>query len=211
MEFMNTKGKTRQQLLDFLTAQSTADDEGAVDKLMGIFHPVENREKMGKVFTETLGYNPITMYDIKDIIAIVDDAIGHTDSPDVGTVIEKNREAITKRAMEIFESERDGHLRNAVAKAMAEYLSGEDLASVSFYLTGDETVVDDARFSDESDEDDDDIPDIADDDEDDEDDSLDYVTGDEPLPRVPEMKFGSGDEDVDGLIPDDEDDDDEED
>ena len=180
MELM--KGAKREAMMAYLTATATADSEGDVDSLLKLFNPVESREDMGEIFEDTLGYNPITHYDIKDVIKVVDDAIDHVSSAGVKTIV-ANKTKIVDKAMEIYEARRMEHIQEAVATAMVDFLNSDDSAAASFYLTGriitldpladaddedDEESVSDGLLEDDDDLDDDlgSIKGLGDDDED---------------------------------------------
>lgn len=151
MELM--KGAKREELMAYLTATATADSEGDVDSLLKLFNPVESRETMGEIFEDTLGYNPITHYDIKDVIKVIDDAIDHVSSAGVKTIV-ANKTKIVDKAMEIYNARRMEHIQEAVATAMVDFLNTDDSAAASFYLTGRVITLDPLADDDEDDEDD---------------------------------------------------------
>lgn len=147
----------REKLMAYLTATATADSEEDVEKLLGLFNPVEDRSEMGDIFEETLGYNPITHYDMADIVNAVDSAIEHVSAKSLD-LIKGNQDAIAKRALEIYEQHRDLHIKEAVSEALAEFLPADDAVAARHYLIGGEPEAD---FEEEEEEDAEETDDIA--------------------------------------------------
>lgn len=175
-----TKKKTkREEMMAYLTATATADSESDVQALLRLFNPVNSRAEMGGIYEETLGYNPITHYDIQDVIAVLDDAMDHVSSNSVSIFI-KHKDEIVEKAMQIYEEKRLEHIKEAVALAMLDFLPTDDASALSLYLTGNDITLGDfddgdddddeltAGMSDEDLDDNDDIPSLKDLDDDDE-------------------------------------------
>lgn len=141
----------RDELMAYITATATADSEEDVERLLSIFNPVEDRQEMGKVFDNVLGYNPITHYDMKDIMAVIDDVeihAGETDFIVVDAVMEK-RDEIAEEAMKIYEANRSKNIKEAVAKATEKFCDADTASAVYFYLTGEAPSVEDIADDDE--------------------------------------------------------------
>ena len=61
--------KSLKEVLDICNANG----EEGLDSLMQLMEPKDEREEMSSLYEETLGYDPITYYDIKDIEKMIDD------------------------------------------------------------------------------------------------------------------------------------------
>ena len=136
MELINEGAKKRMDLINFLSSAAVADSEEDVNSLLAIFHPVDDRDEMGKVYTEALGYNPITHYDMSDILRIIDDAMDCL-STDGRNIIMAAKDDIAERAFGIYEDNRLKYLSEAVAAAIeGAGLSVADENAITLKLTG---------------------------------------------------------------------------
>ena len=125
----------RSAYMAFLSSAATADCEADLDGLLQIFNPVESRAQMGELFNETLGYNPITHYDMQDILTAIDEALQYV-SESGKTRIEAGRTAIAEHAQRVYEDNRLRNINEAVVSALSSVLSADDTNSVSIGLTG---------------------------------------------------------------------------
>jgi hypothetical protein len=131
------ESKTRTQILEYLTATATADCEADVDALLQTFNPVEDRAEMGQVFQKALGYNPITYYDINDVLKAIDQLAEKSElTVASGHVMKDNKEAIVQRALEIYDESREFNLKQSLAKALDEFLDDEEAAKARTFLIG---------------------------------------------------------------------------
>ena len=150
--------KTRAEIIAYLTRTATADSETDVEAFMKVFNPVDDRKEMGKVYQEALGYNPITHYDIKDIIWYIEGAIGRM-SKAAAEKVAKSKDSIAKKAAKLYEDRREENLKTAVADVLVNYLTDEDdLTKVGEYLIGTSMAYPNSEesedFEDDEDEDD---------------------------------------------------------
>ena len=138
--FMPKQTQTREEMLKFLGAAATADSEADLDPVLSLFNPVDSRKEMGEKFEETLGYNPITHYDFRDVLAAVD-SVSIQISDEGRLVIENQIEDIAKRAMELLEGARETHINRAVVQALQEFLGKADVDAAEMYLFNGRPVV----------------------------------------------------------------------
>ena len=147
--------KSREEMLKFLGDTATASSEVDVENFLKIFHPTDDRDQMGKIYEEQLGYNPVAHFDIQDIIKAVDDVLdGARISSDASKIIVAKKDAIVDRAYAIFDSEREMQLRKCLAKAFSYFLDKSDAMAAAFYLTGEYVQRDDPFEEDDEDEED---------------------------------------------------------
>ena len=60
--------KNRTEMLKYLADTATANSEADVEEFLKIFNPAPSRKEMGEIFEANLGFDPITHYDIQDVI-----------------------------------------------------------------------------------------------------------------------------------------------
>lgn len=144
------KRANRSAYMAFLTGAATADCEADLDELLRVFNPVSSRDEMGEIFESTLGYNPITHYDMQDILAAIDLAL-ESMSASGKERVESERDRISKRAQIIYEDNRLRHINEAVVSALADVLNSEDANAVSIALTGVSIPILDADDDDDED------------------------------------------------------------
>ena len=174
------KGSRFRDLLDIVTANS---DENVDDYLELLQPDAVNRYEMGAKFETTIGYDPITYFDRKELNRMIDALIESNVSkndPEKKPVPEwlkealkdeKNRIDLINRAMEIYDSCRDDlFLPNALMNAIEMLYNCE--VTIESKREGDIIKaigeIDLNSSEDESEEDDEDIE-TDDDDEEDED------------------------------------------
>lgn len=203
--FMPRSTKTREEMLKFLGEAATANSEADLDPVLNLFNPVDDRDEMGKKFENTLGYNPITHYDFKDVVAAVD-SVSIQVSDEGRMVIENQLNDIAKKAMAILEEGREAHIKAAVAKALYDFLDSADANAAEIYLfDGRPMVAQPRKASDDGDDDpNDDYNELDDDDEKDDNQLLlddGELTDDEENGDFPELdedeipEFGDDDDD----------------
>lgn len=129
------KKANRSAYMAFLSGAATADCEADLDNLLQIFNPVESRSQMGEIFRDTLGYNPITHYDMQDIMTAIDDALQYM-SESGRMKVNEGRDTIAKYAWRVYEDNRLRNINDAVVSALSSVLSSDDANSVSIGLTG---------------------------------------------------------------------------
>ena len=91
--------KSLKEVLDICNANG----EEGLETLFRIMEPEDDRDEMGTVFEDTIGYNPITYYDEKDIDALIEDVTE-----------ESIREMIKERHDEIVEETLKNHRESIV-------------------------------------------------------------------------------------------------
>lgn len=148
----------RKAMLEYLSSTATANCEADVESFLKIFNPAPTRTEMGEIFKENLGYNPITHYDMQDVLAAFDEVVNSNEiSSDGISIIVKKKDEIVEKAMAIFETRRDGYLRECLALAMADYLGNDDSDAVSMYLVGDKSATNIVDIDDDDGDGDDEI------------------------------------------------------
>lgn len=110
------------EILDIVTANG----EEAVDDLMQLMRPEEyNRDDMGQTFEDTIGYDPTSYYDKKDIKEQIREFQDEESVPD--EVYEYLRsDTIEEDAYEKFDDVRMDHVRNVVVDTVLDE-TGYDL------------------------------------------------------------------------------------
>ena len=202
--FMPHSTKTREEMLKFLGNAATADSEADLDPVLNLFNPVDDRKEMGEKFEETLGYNPITHYDFRDVVAAVD-SVSIQVSDEGRMVIENQLDDIAKRAMAILEEGREAHIKAAVAKALSEFLGKVDADAAELFLFDGRPSVAKKATKESDDDSTDDYPELDDEDDEKEDNSLLLDDGefedDDEEENFPELdedeipEFGDSDDD----------------
>lgn len=174
--------KNRTKMLAYLAQAATADSEADVNDFLRIFTPLPTRDEMGKVFETNLGYNPITHYDMVDVIMILDTIISDMNMDGkVKAQIEGKKDSIAKAAFNIYQGNRLANIKSAVNLALDEFMDNEGIDRT------DKPQVDDE---------DDDFDPFEDEDDEEEDEriKLDDSSIDLNNPTIPNMDLGNWDE-----------------
>lgn len=145
--------KNRTEMLKYLADTATANSEADVEEFLKIFNPAPSRKEMGEIFEANLGFDPITHYDIQDVIKAVDEVMDHV-SRDGMEILVGKKDEIVEKTMAVVESRRDDFLRECLAIALADYLDSDDLSAASYFLTGSYDALGDSIAEDADDEDD---------------------------------------------------------
>jgi hypothetical protein len=122
---MGGKGTTTKTLLDYIQETVTASSEGDLEHLMVLMRPTENREEMGIVYDELLGYNPITYFDEKYQHRIYAGVISRAPSH-LKDALSKKEEWIIKLTMRNYDSFRDDFLSKTLAKVIFDQYNWND-------------------------------------------------------------------------------------
>ena len=85
--------KSLKEVLDICNASG----EEGYDNLFKIMEPTDERDEMGPIYEEALGYNPITYYDVKDIEKLIDDV----ESDTVREMINEHKDEIIDTVLEM--------------------------------------------------------------------------------------------------------------
>lgn len=146
--------KNRTEMLKYLSDTATASCEADVEEFLKIFNPAPTRKEMGDIFEENLGFNPITHYDIQDVIKAVDEVLDHV-SRDGVELVTTHKDEIVEKAMAVVETRRDDFLKDCLLIALGDYLDADDIQVASTVLTGSTSRLEDLfPVEDEDDEDD---------------------------------------------------------
>lgn len=148
--------KNRTEMLKYLSDTATASCEADVEEFLKIFNPAPTRKEMGDIFEENLGFNPITHYDIQDVIKAVDEVLDHV-SRDGVELVTKHKDEIVERAMTVVETRRDDFLKDCLLIALGDYLDADDIQVASTVLTGSTSRLEDLFPVEDEDDDEDDI------------------------------------------------------
>ncbi len=148
--------KNRTEMLKYLSDTATASCEADVEEFLKIFNPAPTRKEMGDIFEENLGFNPITHYDIQDVIKAVDEVLDHV-SRDGVELVTKHKDEIVEKAMAVVETRRDDFLKDCLLIALGDYLDADDIQVASTVLTGSTSRLEDLFPVEDEDDDDDDI------------------------------------------------------
>lgn len=185
----------REAMIQYLSGLATADSDADVDALLKIYNPLDDRAEMGKVFQDTLGYNPITHYDITDINSILDKVINDVESDKVAKKLGSKKDEIILRARAIYEENREKNMKAALQQAISEYI--EDMEQVNSILEYDAPAR--PKVSDDEDDDEGYSAVASEDDEEDEEEGLKIDTDDDidlDDPDIPELKFPGDEDDI---------------
>lgn len=148
--------KNRTEVLKYLSDTATASCEADVEEFLKIFNPAPTRKEMGDIFEENLGFNPITHYDIQDVIKAVDEVLDHV-SRDGVELVTKHKDEIVEKAMAVVETRRDDFLKDCLLIALGDYLDADDIQVASTVLTGSTSRLEDLFPVEDDDDDEDDI------------------------------------------------------
>lgn len=151
--------KNRTEMLKYLADTATANSEADVEEFLKIFNPAPSRKEMGEIFEANLGFDPITHYDIQDVIKAVDEVMDHV-SRDGMEILVSKKDEIVERTMAVVESRRDDFLKDCLLIALGDYLDADDIHVASTVLTGSTSRLEDL-FPVDEDEDADDEDDLT--------------------------------------------------
>lgn len=100
------------EILDIVTANSEED----IDSLLDMMSPQNfERSEMSEVFESNIGYDPISYYDKKRLVEMVEELEVSPDiSEDVSELIKDSRESIVDEAYEVFDDNRDEYLKKSL-------------------------------------------------------------------------------------------------
>lgn len=130
--------KNRQAMLAYLADTATANCEADVDAFLQVFTPADTRNEMSQIFQDNLGYDPISLYDMKDIITIVEKALDKV-SEKTAQKVEKQMDQLVQEAYAAFDDARTSNLKAAISSVIDHYVNNEeDLYQIHQYLDGDE-------------------------------------------------------------------------
>lgn len=156
----NKSGK----LLDYINATASASSEDDVDVLLQIMNPTSDREEMGIVYQEALGYNPVDYFD-EMVLRTRFEATALTAPTVIATLLNNSVDNIINSALNHAKNENDMQLSISLALAIEEAtgwmpasIEGVEVTvshpkseSVEFTLDEDE------NYDEETDDEDDDI------------------------------------------------------
>mgnify|MGYP003177126088 FL=1 len=134
--------KNRTEMLKYLADTATANSETDVEEFLKIFNPAPSRKEMGEIFEANLGFDPITHYDIQDVIKAVDEVMDHV-SRDGMEILVSKKDEIVEKTMAVVESRRDDFLRECLLVALGDYLDSDDIQVASTVLTGSTSALED--------------------------------------------------------------------
>lgn len=96
-------------LLSYINATVSASSEQDVDYLLKIMSPSNDRDEMGKLYDEILGYNPITHFDKEDIRSMLKKCEEKAPDP-VATTIKQQEDYIINETLAKYNEGRDNRL-----------------------------------------------------------------------------------------------------
>lgn len=143
---------------EYITKTVTANSEEDYDYLLLLMSPTDDRDEMGVVYQNTLGYDPITYFDERFLNKSFDELLLEAPSS-IKDDLTKERENIIKNVMKKRNVELDGFLLNLLTKEIYNEVGWVPYDSSEF---GDDFVSEDDDF-----DDDDDIDEFDDEDDDD--------------------------------------------
>lgn len=120
---------TLENVLQIVSATS---DQSFSD-LVDLMKPEDfSREEMQETYEETLGYDPTTYFDRRDIETIVDKIVDDVNTPDEALgYIEDQKESIVDDAFEQFDSNREVFLQASVEQVIEEATGVEVNADIT--------------------------------------------------------------------------------
>lgn len=110
---------TTKTLLDYISNSSTANSEEDMSYLLTLMQPTDNRIEMGQVYTNLLGYDPITYFDEKYVHKAYETILMRAPGNVKRLLTEKKEELITE-TMTRFESTREEYLLNLLMKVIMD-------------------------------------------------------------------------------------------
>lgn len=140
---------TLQNLLDIVTANS----EDVIDNFLDLMRPDDfTREEMGVIYEDTVGYDPISYYDKKDMRDYADQIAENPTTPqEVVDYIKESRDELVEEAYSLLDLSRENNIQACVESVINDKF-GIDLdlddESIEDENDGDDGV-DDEEFDDE--------------------------------------------------------------
>lgn len=184
MQIIFPEKKNRSEILKILGEVATANTEADLESFLSVFNPVNNRKKMGEIYKENLGYDPITYFDMSDILKLIDKAMACMSSK-TAEAVKTNEELIVNETLKILNKDHASRLKSALAHVISPYLfTTDEKTKVGELLIGESLETD----HDDDGDDDDDLSRVE---IDDDDDSFDLSD-----PDIPTLDMGIDDEDL---------------
>lgn len=184
MQIIFPEKKNRSEILKILGEVATANTEADLESFLSVFNPVNNRKKMGEIYKENLGYDPITYFDMSDILKLIDKAMACMSSK-TAEAVKTNEELIVNETLKILNKDHASRLKSALAHVISPYLfTTDEKTKVGELLIGESLETD----RDDDGDDDDDLSRVE---IDDDDDSFDLSD-----PDIPTLDMGIDDEDL---------------
>jgi hypothetical protein len=123
--------KTTKLLLDYIVASATSHSEEDQSYLMKLMTPSADRDEMGEVYNNLLGYNPITYFDEQDLsrayaTIVTSDSFQKAPS-NVKEFLssEENKKMIIERALAWVDAEKEEYLVDMLIGAIQEEIGWE--------------------------------------------------------------------------------------
>lgn len=144
--------------LDVILAAATVDDDSDAMRAINKLKNPTDRDEMTDVFRKTIGYDPTTFFDRREMVKIIEDFENESNYD-----IESSKEKIVDLAMQIYEENRTNHQKLAIKEAMKRLEIDETIISSFSELLASDDDYDEEDFDEEDIFDDD--SDIEDDEE----------------------------------------------
>ena len=162
---MTTNISTK-SLLDYIAASATSRTEEDEAYLMMLMQPTTDRDEMGDLYSNRLGYNPIKYFDEKDLRRIYS-AITRKAPMNIRTILETNEDLFIEKTMIRLDESREEYLTNLLAKVISEETgwidpdldfeetdtNGDSFDSLEDFEDGDDNLNEDDMSDDEEDDD----------------------------------------------------------
>jgi hypothetical protein len=159
------KSKKHGTLLNYIEATASASSEEDVNKLLQLMSPTNDREEMGTMYEESLGYNPITHFDKEDIRGMLNNCT-HTAPASVVNAIKEKEEYLISETLSVYNKDHSVRLAKSLCSVLhdttgwapsdlSDFGNEYDYSDDGFEAEDDtEELVDDELDDDEESEDD---------------------------------------------------------
>lgn len=131
--------------LDVILAAATVDDDSDAMRAINKLKNPTDRDEMTDVFRKTIGYDPTTFFDRREMVKIIEDFENESNYD-----IESSKEKIVDLAMQIYEENRTNHQKIAIKEAMKRLEIDETIiSSFSELLASDDEYDEEEDFDEE--------------------------------------------------------------
>lgn len=87
------------KFLDYINKTRNANSEDDIDELLRIMNPTDDRDEMGRVYEDVLGYNPLQYFDENALRSLLEEVTTYAPAS-VVTIIKNSKEQIISKALQ---------------------------------------------------------------------------------------------------------------
>lgn len=133
--------------LQMIISAATASSEEDLAPLFRILNPTNDRDEMGEIYTDTLGYNPITHFDRQDLVRIYHEIV--EDAPgEISEILSERESEIIDLSLSLFDSNRTDLLQ----AQLEEVIYAETGIEIGDWDETQKDIVDELLFDEDEDD-----------------------------------------------------------